>query len=315
MNQVSVIYFFIDGIGLGPADPERNPFTRFAQSTLAICSNLNRPDTLSREFLCVPVDAAMGIEGLPQSATGQTSLWTGMNAPALLGHHLTGFPGPKLRSVIEQHSILKRYCDAGYRASLLNAYSEKYLHKLDSMPRLASASTHTQKASGQGVFTFADLEAGRALYMDITHHILHQYYPEVVERFPIRDAHEQGHELVRLAHGYELVIFEYFLSDKAGHSQDFDVARFVIETLEDFISGACESLGADDTLIICTDHGNLEDLLTRGHTSNLVPLLVTGKLKTEFASGIQFLYDIPRRLYGIYGMPFTPVAIPEEQPT
>lgn len=306
---MSVIYFFIDGIGLGPADPERNPFTRFARSTLAICSGMSRPDALAREFLCVPVDAAMGIDGLPQSATGQTSLWTGMNAPALLGHHLTGFPGPRLRGVIEEHSILKRFRNAGYGASLLNAYSEKYLHKLESMPRLASASTHTQKASGQAVFTFADLEAGRALYMDITHHILHQYYPEVIERFPLREARERGEELVRLSHGYELAIFEYFLSDKAGHSQDFDVAQFVIETLEDFIAGACASLAADDTLIICTDHGNLEDLLTRGHTSNRVPLLVTGKLKSQFASGIEYLYDIPRRLYEIYSMPFTPVTV------
>lgn len=310
-TDVSVIYFFIDGIGIGPDDQATNPFSRYATSVLSVCSASSRADALSRDFLLLPLDAAMGIDGLPQSATGQTSLWTGVNAPQLLGHHLTGFPGPTLRAAIEEHSILKKFKNEGFAATLLNAYSEKFLKKLESMPRFASASTHTQKASGQPLFTLADLEAGRALYMDITHQIMHQYYPETKERFPIVDAHTRGADLVRIAQDYELVIFEYFLSDKAGHSQDFDAAQFVIESLETFIKGICEAMGPDDTLIISSDHGNLEDLSTKTHTHHSVPLLVYGRLMKDLAGDMQYLYDIPRRLYEIYGFALPPLILPQ----
>lgn len=308
---MSVIYLFIDGIGIGPEDPSTNPFSRYATSVLSVCSAHGRADALASDFLLVDLDAAMGVEGLPQSATGQTSLWTGVNAAALLGHHLTGFPGPRLRTVIEEHSIIKKFKNEGLPATLLNAYSEKFLLKLERMPRFASASTYTQKASGQPLFTLADLEAGRALYMDITHQIMHQYYPETKDRFPVVDARTRGADLVRIAQDYELVIFEYFLSDKAGHSQDFDAAQFVIESLESFIQGICEAMSVDDTLIISSDHGNLEDLSTKTHTHHRVPLLVYGRLKNDFERNIHYLYDIPRRLYEIYG-----IALPAlTQPT
>ena len=39
----------------------------------------------------------LGIEGLPQSATGQTALFTGINAAQLLGRHLFGFPNQPFR--------------------------------------------------------------------------------------------------------------------------------------------------------------------------------------------------------------------------
>ncbi len=310
-SDVSIIYLFIDGIGIGPDDRTSNPFSRHAGSVLSVCSDSTRPDSLSRDFLFLPLDAAMGVDGLPQSATGQTSLWTGVNAPQILGRHLTGFPGPTLRAVIDEYSIIKRFKNEGFAATLLNAYSEKFLKKLESMPRFASASTHTQRASGQKLFTLADLEKGRALYMDITHQIMHEYYPETRERFPIVDAKTRGADLVRISQDYELVIFEYFLSDKAGHSQDFDAARFVIESLEQFIQGTCEAMGPDDTLIISSDHGNLEDLSTKTHTRNPVPLLVYGKLAESFTSGVEHLYDIPRRLYEIYGFSLPPLILPQ----
>ena len=58
------------------------------------------------QHLFWPIDAALGIEGLPQSATGQTALFTGVNAPQLVGMHISAFPTQDLRDTIAKHSFL-----------------------------------------------------------------------------------------------------------------------------------------------------------------------------------------------------------------
>lgn len=300
--EMSIIYLFIDGIGIGENNAKKNPFSRYANSILQICSGkLHLDNGLHKKIKVYPLDANMGVPGLPQSATGQTSLWTGINAPKIIGYHITGFPGPKLKSIIYDHSIIKKFVENRYKATLLNAYSPKFLKKLEKLPRFASASTHVQKASGQSLFIVDDILQKKALYMDITHHIMHEYYPELKEKFPIMDPMQRGRDLVDIAHNYELVIFEYFLSDKAGHSQSFEAAKFIIDKLEKFLKGILEALEEDDTLIIISDHGNLEDLSTKTHTNNLVPLIVAGKLKKEFQN-LDYLCDVPLRIYEIYGI-------------
>lgn len=300
---MSVIYFFIDGIGIGENNALKNPFKRYAKSVLSVCyGELFQEHVLLKEAKIYPLDPSMGVCGLPQSATNQTSLWTGVNAPKLLGYHVTGFPGPKLKTIIYDHSILKKFKEKGYKASLVNAYTPKFLKKLEKLPRLTSTSTHVQKASGQNLFVVDDILEKKALYMDITHHIMHEYYPELKDKFPIADPKTKGKDLVMISHNYDLVIFEYFLSDKAGHSQSFEAAKFIIEKLEKFIEGIYLSLRKEDTLIIISDHGNLEDLSIKTHTENLVPLIVFGQLKKEF-SKIVFLNQVPIRLYDIFGIP------------
>lgn len=299
---MSIIYFFIDGIGIGENNPLKNPFSRYANSILNICSGqLYQSNSIFKDTKIYPIDPSMGIPGLPQSATNQTSIWTGVNAAKILGYHVTGFPGPKLKTIIYDHSIIKKFKENGYNASLVNAYTPKFLKKLEKLPRLASASTHVQKASGQELFVVDHILEKKAIYMDITHHIMHEYYPELKERFPVADPKEKGKDLVEISKNYELIIFEYFLSDKAGHSQSFEAAKFIIEKLEKFIEGICTSLDLDDTLIVISDHGNLEDLSVKTHTNHLVPLIVYGKLKKEFHN-LTYLHEIPLRIYDIYGI-------------
>ncbi len=299
---MSIIYLFIDGIGIGDNNALINPFSRYATSILEICKgNLYFNHNIKNNIRVIPLDANMGVEGIPQSATGQTSLWTGVNAPKVLGCHITGFPGPRLKKIIYDHSIIKKFKENHYPSTLLNAYSPKFLEKIEKLPRFASASTHVQKSAGQSLFSIDDILKKKAIYMDITHHIMHEYYPELKSQIPIMDAFERGVDLVEIAHNYELVIFEYFLSDKAGHSQSFEAAKFIIHTLEKFIHGIMEAMTQDDTLIITSDHGNMEDLSTNTHTKNLVPLIIYGKLKNEF-NDLIYLYQIPLRIYEIYSI-------------
>ncbi len=71
-----VLFIFLDGIGLGADNPEINPFARvempFLQSLLGGQKMLatSAPHDGERATL-LPLDAALGVDGLPQSATGQ----------------------------------------------------------------------------------------------------------------------------------------------------------------------------------------------------------------------------------------------------
>ena len=82
----SVIFVFLDGVGLGPAD-ESNPFWSAGTPTLrrllgGPLVNGVRAQRLigTLPVLCRGIDATLGVPGLPQSGTGQTALFTGINA-------------------------------------------------------------------------------------------------------------------------------------------------------------------------------------------------------------------------------------------
>lgn len=290
-----IIYFFIDGIGLGPAEPESNPFTRYARSYLAPLGAIPPSRSISPGWELCPVDPLLEVSGVPQSATGQTALWTGVNGARIMGQHKTGFPGPTLIRILERESIIKRFVDQGKKASLLNAYGDGYLRMIRHNPRLISASTHLQLASGQPLKTLREAEKQEALFMDITHELLHRLYPEWKERFPRARPRNRGRDLVFMSRSYDLTLFEYFLSDRVGHNRSFSDARRVISILEGFIDGILSELNPDEELLLVTsDHGNLEDLSQSGHTRNPVPLFACGKKADEIHRHVRTLTDIPK---------------------
>lgn len=297
---VKVFFVFIDGIGIGENDPEKNPFSRYARS---IFKPLSGTENEIQDLFIVPTDATLGIPGLPQSATGQTALWTGFNGPAIQGHHLTGFPGPTLARVIHEHSIIKKMQENGYQATLINAYSQEYLEKLALNPRLTSASTHVQIAAGIPPLTLDDLEAGNAIFMDVTHEALHQIAPNYAHRFPVINARQRGHDFVQMARSYDLTLFEFFLTDKAGHDGDWKMASWAIRTLEGFLGGVMEKMDAEnELLILSSDHGNMEDFSTESHTLNPVPTILYGAGAGRMAEEIRQITDIPLAIYDLFGI-------------
>ena len=77
-----VLLFFVDGVGLGDDDASTNPFL---SATLPTLHGLLGVDRITRATApvhglrasLVAVDATMGVDGTPQSGTGQASLLTG----------------------------------------------------------------------------------------------------------------------------------------------------------------------------------------------------------------------------------------------
>jgi 2,3-bisphosphoglycerate-independent phosphoglycerate mutase len=101
---------------------------------------------------------------------------------------------------------------------------------------------------------------------------LKEQLPEVDEITPETAAEH----LTRLGHDHDLVVHEFFLSDRAGHKHDPELVRWVVETLDRFLGAMLRLRQHQDTIVLVSDHGNMEDLRVRTHTMNPVPTLVVG---------------------------------------
>ena len=92
---------------------------------------------------------------------------------------------------------------------------------------------------------------------------------------------------------HRFTLYEYFITDKVGHSQDMQAARSVIANLARMIRSLLTKLDLNRTTVIITsDHGNIEDLSLRNHTLNAVPTIVWGAKREEVASRVRRLADI-----------------------
>lgn len=277
-----MLFLFLDGVGLAPSGPG-NPLSDVPMPHLArllggplVLETVDGP--AARDTLVLrAMDACLGVPGLPQSATGQTSLFTGVNAAALLGEHVTAHPTARLREVIAEHSILKRAVEAGKRALFANAHSERFWQRVREGKGRLAASTLTAMAAGLEIPTLEDLAQGRAVLWDITHEIAstHMGYD-----LPRVEPAEAGKRLARLAAEFDLVLFESFLPDLAGHRRI--EPGWVIGLLDGFMGGVLAHRSPATTLVLCSDHGNLEDTTTKMHTTNPVPLLALGPGAAHF---------------------------------
>jgi hypothetical protein len=271
----SVIFVFLDGLGLGPAD-ETNPLWLAPMPNL--CRLLGGPLVAGRTvdrpgLLFKGIDALLGIQGLPQSATGQTALFTGVNAAQLLGQHLGAYPSGPLIKVINEHNILKRATERGYRATFANAYTPQYFRLVKERKRRHSATTLSVLAAGLPSRTLEDLRRGEAVYWDITNRYLVEHLHLAV---PIIEPEITGQRLARLSRNHDLVLYESFLPDAVGHRKDAEMALEVLDILDRFFAGLLEEVGPTAIVVMSSDHGNLEELPVGVHSTNPVPLLAVG---------------------------------------
>jgi 2,3-bisphosphoglycerate-independent phosphoglycerate mutase len=272
-----VLFVFLDGVGLAPPGPS-NPLSHVSMPHLwellggpLVLQVSGEQAVSSSGVVRRQVDACLGVPGLPQSATGQTALFTGVNAPALVGEHVTAYPTAALRAVIAEKSVLKQATESGARVLFANAHSERFWQMVREGKRRLGASTLTALAADAPIPTLDDLLEGRAVLWDITHEVAERY---LGYELPVISAQEAGVRLARLVFEYELVLYESFLTDLAGHGR-ID-PEWVLPRIDDFLASVLACLPLEATLVICSDHGNLEDTSTKAHTTNPVPLLAVG---------------------------------------
>lgn len=284
-NDTSVLLFFIDGLGIGTRGPH-NPLDNLDQATpLAVFQNETAESFLNG--IVVPTDPCLGVPGRPQSASGQTTILTGVNAPAQLGYHKQGFPNQALRDIISAHSIFRQLREAGVEPiTFANAYSRRFFVE---RPRWVSATTAAVEAAGLNFRTIEDVKAGAAVFMEYTNRFLIEKGEDVVEWTEA----EAATVLASLVAQNRFTLYEYFITDKVGHEQDMERAKLILTSLALFIRELLIRLDLERTTVILTsDHGNIEDLTSRNHTLHQVPTIIWGAQREEIAARIQTLADI-----------------------
>jgi hypothetical protein len=288
-----LLLLFVDGVGLGPRSAD-NPFS--AVATPAFERLLGGPLTRERvgrhgEVQLRAVDACLGVPGLPQSGTGQTALFTGVNAPLLVGRHVVAFPGPRLRRALVDHGVLRRARELGLDCLFANAFSQRYYELLDRRRLRRSASVVLAESAGLRLRDLDDLLANRALTWDIERDLFARSDREPVERI---DAASAGRHLHDLASSHDLTLYETFLTDLAGHRRGPLAPEDAVRRLDALLGGLLEaSAGGPLTIVLTSDHGNLEESGHRRHTRNPVPLLAWGPNAAVFAEA-RALTDVAR---------------------
>lgn len=273
-----VILFFIDGLGLGPAG-ENNPLS----TTSTPCLNqlldkhsltIEAVGTNNQVTALYALDANLGVPRLPQSATGQTTLLTGINAAKSLGRHLRGFPNEALRKILATEGILKKVLLLGKSPVFINGYRPEFFTQIEEGERFYSATTLMNLYTGLHFHSFDDMAAGLSVYSDVTNEVLHDMGFDV----PFVQPEDAGEIVARRLSTHHFVLFEYFLTDMVAHKQNREKAAYSISVIDRFLCGIITHIDLSDTLLIITsDHGNIEDLSTSSHTANPVPFLLIGK--------------------------------------
>ncbi len=288
-----VLLLFVDGLGLGPDDPATNPVA--AARTPCLDGLLgHRLAGIGERIehdgaLLIPTDATLGVDGLPQSATGQTALLTGMNAPRIVGRHVTAYPTRALRELLTAHSIFAQVKALGGSVALANAFTDEYFARVTAGKMRHAAITFSAIAAEVPLRRVDELRAGRALFHDLTNGRPRVWGYDVPQITPA----QAGRNLAGIAAEHNLTVFEFFLTDLAAHGRIDLPPAAVVEMVDALLSGVLEAADLGRMLVVlASDHGNIEDGRAATHTRNPVPTLLIGNGRAEVGKGIASLVDI-----------------------
>ena len=277
----------VDGLGIGGNDPAVNPMAKDGLQRLNVFfegKHLRQP----KDGCCIPTDACLGVEGLPQSATGQTALLTGVNASEASGQHWPGFPNRVCREILKKQSLLKQVSEKRRSAVFINAYRSIFFDLPLAKQYRLSATTVANLTAGLPFMKIEDISQGNALYHDYEN----RYLIEKGFDVPSLNADAAANIFTGISRKFDLTFYETFMTDRCGHRQDMQAAYGEIKKLDALIDALLANLDLrETTLLIASDHGNIEDLSVKTHTRNPAMTLVWGDC-AFFADRIRSLTDI-----------------------
>ncbi len=166
MPPVSIFFIFLDGVGLGSPDPKINPLARANLPHLADLLEGRRLLSGAEPFTGPQasfrsVDATLGVDGVPESATGQAALLTGVNVPQIIGTHYGPKPDARIRAILQKHNLLRRLTGAGLRCRLLNAYPEFIFRSHPQRAKIAFRHPPSLRPGGNPLGHRAGFNSGR----------------------------------------------------------------------------------------------------------------------------------------------------------
>lgn len=289
---------FIDGIGIGEPDPEKNPFFKRGfetfKKTFGLLPSLENSFLANKDAFLFPVDACLGIEGLPQSGTGQTSIFCGENASKIIGMHFGPYPHSGLLDTLKEKNILKAFINLGLSADFVNAYPKVFFDYIASGKKRLSATSLMSIFAGVRLKNSKDLRLGKALSAEIDNS---RWIKKLYYKLPHVEPEKAAARLLKIAGKNNFTLFEYFFTDHFGHGRNMDFFNSAYNALDRFLTFIIEKIDRKETtLIICSDHGNFEDLSVKSHTRNPALTIVAGKNSQMISDEIKSLYDIKSAL-------------------
>ncbi len=321
MMSGRVLLVMLDGVGVGPSDPALNPFFQanlpVLQGALGKIPSLDashefqprdsKPgDSRSRSaqtfsgrsMTAVLLDACLDTDGRPQSGTGQTALLTGVNAAKEMGRHFGPWTPTKIRPLLKEKNILSLAVEAGRDVAFANAYPEDFFERTHGK-RLAAPPLAAKAA---GVFTRHAEALGRG--DGVASEILNTGWRNRLghTELPIVTAFEAGEALARITSKHHLTFYAHYRTDTAGHEEEMDPAVEALERVDEFLGGVIATMPEDGTLIVASDHGNIEDI-SGGHTRNPVLGLVFGADAEILVKPLASITDVAPAILKKLGIP------------
>lgn len=290
----SVLMVFIDGVGIGKKDYQFNPFFKYGFKTFekhfGDMPHLNNLRLEKNGCYIFPVDSNLGIEGLPQSGTGQVSIFCGVNAPKIAGKHFGPFPYSTTIPVLSELNIFKTFKDSNRKAYFANAYPQVFFDYLNSGKARLSTTSLICKLSDIKLNDVNDLIQGNALTAEITNE---RWNKKLKYNLDLISPDIAAERLFTIASRNDFTLYEYFLTDHLGHGRIADEFENIYSNLDKFLFTLISKIkNSDVSLIVCSDHGNFEDLSVKTHTTNPALTIAAGKYADKFANEIFDLTQI-----------------------
>ncbi len=295
------LLIFLDGVGIGEKDESKNPFFskgfRTFEDLFGGAPFLEEPVLRKGNKIIFPIDASLGIKGLPQSGTGQAAIFTGENAPALAGKHFGPFPHSTSIKIIKEKNIFTDLIKKGLRSFFANAYPQLFFDYVNSGKKRINVTALMALESGVGLRTIEDLQSGNALSNEITNYRWAEKLKEPVEIIEPAVAAER---LINLSLKNDLTLFEFYLTDHLGHWRLKEEFEKIWSILDEFLLNLLSKLPQEITLLICSDHGNVEDLSVKSHTLNPALGIAAGANAEKLFNNIGSLTDIKNAILNLF---------------
>lgn len=272
-----MLFLFIDGLGLKPPATDNPVNSEVCPALCRLIANHSKP-----------IDACLGVEGVPQSATGQATMFTGVNCSHEMGKHCEGFPGLELRKIVEEDNIFIELKRRGKRVRFADAYLIDDVSELADR-RFKSVTTVMALTVPESISLTEDLADDRALMQDLTRETIQDKYPDI----PVIQPQRAAEHLFAIARENDFTLYEFFQTDVSGHSLDYTRACEVLRLYDRFLSSLVRfTEAAGITLVITADHGNIESMSQRGHTLNKVPFIAFGPYENFIRDKVSSLVDV-----------------------
>ena len=298
----STLIIFLDGVGVGKKDFENNPFFKYGFKTFenifGQIPSSEKPNMKAGNIYLKGIDAMLGVEGLPQSGTGQTSIFTGINAQKLVGKHFGPFPYSSLIPLLKSKSIVTEFMNKGLTVQFANAYPEIFFKYLRSGKRRLGAIARMMRENGVEIKNASQLAKGKALSAEIDNFL---WVEKLKYELPVVKPETAAKRLLKISSQNDLTIFEHFHTDHLGHGRIKDKFERMFSTLDKFLFAALKNYDKEkQTIVICSDHGNVEDLSTKRHTKNPALFISAGKYAETIFESVEGIDEIKEAILNAY---------------